>query len=230
MKVSMLLLRVLLFVTWVFALPGSAAEDDAQWRITSEPDWAAELPLRFDRSALRGARDGRFYRIAERHHNYTGDTEVFYHRYAYEIINRRGLSGRTSVSIDFDPLYEQAMLHKVVIHRNGATIDQLGDGTRVRVLEREEQLEDGLYNGELTLNLILNDVRVGDWIEYSFSKHGRSPVFEDRIFGWSSMQWGVPVGDILFRLHLPHDVTVGKRTYGATPKLHRAITPQSAGA
>jgi transglutaminase-like putative cysteine protease len=224
MKVSSVLLKVMAMAVWLLALPGAASAGE-QWRVTAEPEWAGELPLRFDAPVMRGARDGRFYRLAEKHHHYAGDADVFYQRYAYEIINRRGLDGRTSVSVDFDPQYEQIAFHKVVIHRNGAIIDQLGDGSRVQVLEREEQLEDGLYNGELTLNLILNDVRVGDWVEYSFSTLGRNPVFEDRVFGWSSMQWGVPVGDILFRLYLPLDATVGHRTFGDAPTLRDAITP-----
>lgn len=48
------------------------------------------------------------------------------------------------------------------------------------LLRRETQLERQIYDGRETLSIVLDDVRVGDEIDYAFSISGSNPVFGDK--------------------------------------------------
>ncbi|RLU01223.1 MAG: DUF3857 domain-containing protein, partial [Ketobacter sp.] len=101
------------------------------------------------------------------------------------------------------------------IIRKGKAIDKI-NSARMKILQREEELERLIYSGQHTLNIILDDVRVGDTIEYSFSRIGSNPVYQDLFAFKHSLSWSVPVGAFQLRVlwekpkPLHHKVTRSK--------------------
>jgi len=184
---------------------------DPIWEIAAEPEWGSSATA----GALSAGHGGSHYELIERHHRYGDSAEdfVLYKRYIYTIANAAGLDDASQVSVDFDPLYQRLQMHKVRVLRDTLVINQLHE-ENTQLLQRETQLEDGLYNGNQTLNLILKDLRVGDRIEISYSLRGRNPVFENRMFGWGSLQASVPVGSYYFQLSYPKHKTVNIKSFG----------------
>lgn len=83
----------------------------------------------------------------------------------------------SNLTFTFDPEYEEILLHEIKVFRNGTWFDKLSDA-KVDILQREEDLNKLVYDGQQTLSLILYDVRAGDLLSYSYSRKGRNPVFK----------------------------------------------------
>ena len=95
------------------------------------------------------------------------------------ILTEAGVQNGSRLTFVFDPAYSRLDLHRVEVRRRGQVINQLAAG-RVQVLQREKELERHLYDGQLSAVIFLEDVRVGDEIDYSYTKTGRNPVFVDK--------------------------------------------------
>src|SRR5690606_8276294 len=53
-----------------------------------------------------------------------------------------------------------------------------------------------IYNGNYSAYLILDDIRVGDQIEYSYSLIGDNPVFKGKFFEDIYLQTNVPISHL----------------------------------
>ncbi|SIS67228.1 DUF3857 domain-containing protein [Neptunomonas antarctica] len=123
----------------------------------------------------------------------------FYLHNASYIANQAGVEGSSQINIGYDPSYQRLVLHSLRIIRSNKTFDKI-DSARLKLIQREEDMDELIYNGRMTLNIILDDVRVGDTIEYSFSRQGMNPVYQN-IFAYThDMNWTVPVGRLSLRL------------------------------
>lgn len=128
-------------------------------------------------------------------------TEHFKH-YAIKIINASGLEESSQVSFSFDPAYQEAMLHSLQIRRQGQLLDRL-PGAEVQLLRREKDMKALMYDGHYTANVIVDDVRVGDVIEYAYTISGENPVYQNHFARWVDTNWNVPVDSNHFRLIWP---------------------------
>lgn len=90
-----------------------------------------------------------------------------------------GLAAASQIEIEFDPSFQKLALHRLQILRGQRRIEEL-DRKRVRLLQRETQLERQIYDGRVTASIVLDDVRAGDRIEYAFTVSGSNPVFDGR--------------------------------------------------
>lgn len=154
-----------------------------------------------------------YYHLADAQTRLTEHGLTSFNRYAFSVLNREGLESSSQISVSFDPSYQNLVLHHVRIIRDGQIIDALDPG-RVQILQREEELEYLIYDGELTANLALEDVRVGDVIDYAYSISGANPVFEGRFYDSFQFQWGAPVGVVHRRITLPASRQVYVRRFG----------------
>jgi transglutaminase-like putative cysteine protease len=127
------------------------------------------------------------------------DVEYFYH-YAQHIVNQTGVEQSAQIHIDYNPAYQSLKLHEVAVWRDGKKIDKL-DTARANLINRERELDQLLYSGEKTLHLVLDDIRVGDTLEYSHTVKGYNPIYEG-IFAYSHYtEWAVPVRQLSIIVH-----------------------------
>lgn len=186
--------------------------------------WAEPLPLPTEAKVPEAAVEQHYLLFETQTHV---AERAFYRHVAYRILNEGGLRYGAQLNIPFDPLYQTLTLHQVRIVRGDTTIDRL-DRAKIQVLQRESDLEYLLYDGSLTAHLILDDVRVGDLVEYSFTRKGFNPVFGDRYLDDLSLGWGSPVSHLRHRVIMPKDRTLEHRLVGS-PKLAPEIREISAG-
>ncbi|HEY0741012.1 MAG TPA: DUF3857 domain-containing protein [Chryseosolibacter sp.] len=102
-----------------------------------------------------------------------------YHHYAYTILTSEGIQAMSDLSVTFDPAYQQIIFHEVKIRRGDQVIDQLSKN--INVIQREQSMDRYLYDGSKTAVINLRDIRVGDIIEYSFTRKGSNPVHEGHV-------------------------------------------------
>lgn len=125
-------------------------------------------------------------------------TEVFQH-YAEQIVNLNGVEENSQINISFDPNYQSVQLHSLKLIRAGTSIDKI-NSAEMKMLQRENEMDNLIYNGQLTLNIILDDVRVGDTLEYSFTRTGANPVYQGIFSFHHYLSWAVPIGQLRLRI------------------------------
>jgi transglutaminase-like putative cysteine protease len=129
------------------------------------------------------------------------------------VLTAAGVEHGSELSIAFEPSYERVTLHAITLHRGGARIDALR-AADVRLLRRETELDRRLYDGRVTIHVILKGVRVGDVVEYAYTLRGENPVYGGRYADHEPLAFGVPVGKLVVRLLWPADRTLRVRTHG----------------
>lgn len=110
--------------------------------------------------------------------------ERYYH-YAQRIETTAGLNDLSQLKLYFEPSYQQLTIHSIHVYRGGSTIDALKP-SEIKVIQKEDQLDQQLYNGTLAALIFMNDLRVGDVVDYAYSVSGENPVlggrFADRVY------------------------------------------------
>ena len=107
---------------------------------------------------------------------------------ATQINDQSALAVIGQFSIDYRPAFQKLNLHRVAILRSGQTLDRTKT-VNTRLLQREAGLESGLFGGTTTVQLLLDDVRVGDTLWVTYVVEGDNPVFGKKWsseFGWDS--------------------------------------------
>ncbi|MEO1171454.1 MAG: DUF3857 domain-containing protein, partial [Myxococcota bacterium] len=110
-----------------------------------------------------------------------------------------------------DPEYEHVVLHRVDLIRDGRVVDALANAT-VRVVQQEEELERQIYNGELTVSVVLEDVRPGDVLDYAWTVEGEHPALRGHLATYGWLAGFEPVDTIRFRVLWPKDRSVDWKT------------------
>lgn len=185
----------------LLAISVAHAEVDEIQR-TPVADWVVPVERgAIDDKLLGQISDGTYYLLSDVQVRSEGGRSV-YHRFASKAINAAGVDSLATIEISFDPAYQTLDLNSIDLIRNGRTIPKLAEAT-LRVLQRETELDRRIYDGSKSATIFLEDVRVGDIVDYSYTVHGRNPVFEDQEFGTTGLRFGVPVARIHARLIAP---------------------------
>lgn len=134
--------------------------------------------------------EGTHYLLYERQHH-TGLKER-YERVVMLMQNETGVQDAGNLSFGFDPSYQELVLHKVRIHRQGQSMERL-DRAKIRIIQPETQLGGHVFTGEQSAVLFVEDLRVGDLLEYAFTIRGANPAIGDHFSTRLAVQSGIPV-------------------------------------
>jgi hypothetical protein len=159
------------------------------------PDWIVRHPVpppgRLDGSAAQAA--------LLFDHQFHVENGTYFRRCAYFLPNSLSVQTGSRIEIGFAPDSEHLILHEIVIRRGNEVIAAHA-GQELRVLHREAQMERFTFDGRLLAVILLNDVRVGDIVDYSFSHRAtREPLF-GRIFGRFNLRGEINVEAVRNRL------------------------------
>ncbi|MBI5472451.1 MAG: DUF3857 domain-containing protein [Ignavibacteriae bacterium] len=127
------------------------------------------------------------------------ETEEFYHHYANRVETEAGLENASQLEFVIDPSYEQLTLHTLDLIRAGRRQNRLNT-SKFKTLQRETSLDRRLYDGRLTVLTFLEDVRVGDIIEFSYTLKGSNPIFHGKFTRIVWLEWSQPVTHLQFRI------------------------------
>ncbi|MDO8284795.1 MAG: DUF3857 domain-containing transglutaminase family protein [Rhodoferax sp.] len=179
--------------------------------------WVATAPLTELAPPLPPTvRDGKYYLLSDIQVRVQGKTKQQYNHYAVRVLNERGMESTANIEIVFDPSYQKLTLHAIRVHRGDAVIAKL-NSARVRVLQRERELEYLIFDGRKSASVLLDDVRVGDVVEYDYTIEGVNPVFGGKHFAWFDMQWGAPVERLQLRLLWPKGRNIFFKNFNGAP-------------
>ena len=120
-------------------------------------------------------------------------TKEIYSRQSIKITEENGLRQASSLLINYDSIYQTAKFLTIDIIRDGQVINVL-EMQKPEIIRRERNLEYGIIDGALTAFLEINDLRVGDILDYSFVVKGFNPILKDFILINQNTNFTVPVG------------------------------------
>ena len=156
-------------------------------RGTPAPAWAdvaSEIPAAASSDAL-------VMRYAYTHFHAGAEPVAFIHRVA-QANQPAALAELGQYAIVFQPEYQRVELHTLRVLRGGRSIDKLG-AAQIRFLQREQELEAGVYTGAVSALVVSDDIRVGDTVEIAYSLIGQNPVFGGRFVEAAAWDSGIPV-------------------------------------
>lgn len=208
----LLLLLVFAYVVPVLAGTGHYESDNYHFTIADQPDWVELTPLPTSSRDIRGLPTR--YLLSE-WQTYLADDDsqtTEFTRIVYSPQTGSGIQNAAEISVDFHPDYEELTLHYVRLKRDGKTVDRLR-ADQVRLIQHERDMDKHLYNGEVTALFVLDDVRVGDVIDYAYSIKGRNPVFSGKYFNSYALGWQVPVDRVAISVSTAADRHLENRSY-----------------
>jgi len=127
--------------------------------------------------------------------------ERYYHYYV-RVENTAGLDDLSQLKFNFEPSYQQLTIHFVRIIRGGSIINGL-DPSEVKMIQEEEDLDQQLYNGTSAALIFVNDIRVGDVMEYAYTVTGDNPVLGGRFAENIYVGDTDPIQELSLRLVFP---------------------------
>lgn len=207
-----LLLPLAAFGQMISSVPKAAAP--SSWVETAVPESKSKAKPEKESG-------GQVYNLIDTQVNASNE-ETFVH-VIKEITTEAGLQSGANLSFSWDPSYQELFIHEIAILRGAERIDRL-DLRKVKVIQQETDLNRQIYNGTLSALSFVEDVRVGDRIEYSFSVRGKNPSLKSRYSEIFSLGGSVPVLHRRVRLLWPEGRKLNYKAHGIAlePTIRRA--------
>jgi len=196
-----------LLVSQIFLVNTVNATELPDVQVSPPPEWVE--PISFNEVELKQrseVRGGEYYLLFDKQTNAVKAKDIYKH-YAIKLLNENAVQENSRISVSFSPDYQSLVFHDVIIWRNGIPVHQpIND--RIKLLQREKELENLIYDGRWTATLLLEDVRKGDILEYNYTIKGQNPAYGDHINELNYFQWSVPIGKQVYRLIWPDNKPV----------------------
>jgi len=176
------------------------------------PAWAGEQPpamaaapawVQLDSVPLTGSGSGGLrYELVSDQIDLSGARPLWYHRVSYTVQRDNALGDAGQIGLYYQPEYQQLALNHLDVWRGGQRVD-MRQRAHYAQLRRENDLEQGLLDGALTLNISLPDLRVGDRIDYAYTVTGANPVFGRGYYDTYTARYDVPLAARRLRVRYP---------------------------
>lgn len=172
----------------------SFADDSKDIHLEPAPAWVIQYDVgSIDDIPTDEVSDGVHYHMVDNQIQVTKSGErTSYSRYVETIINQSGLDSSSQLNLKFDPSYQKIVLHSLYILRDGQRLDRLQSAKKT-LLNSESELNQQIYSGSLTLNILMADLQVGDTLDYSYTRYGANPVYRDSFSYRRNLGWSVPL-------------------------------------
>jgi hypothetical protein len=121
-----------------------------------------------------------------------------YSRNVNRLESMQAVQQLSRVEIPFDPLTRSLVIHSISIFRGGVLTNH-AELSRIELIRREQRLEAGIVNGELSALLLIKDVRIGDVLDVEFSFHDEGSLFAGEMSWIQTTAESFPIGDWLLR-------------------------------
>lgn len=155
------------------------------------PEWIQK----FGEESLNGgsiaSAQGVEYLIVEDQY-YLEDYQVTrFKKLAKHAVNMNGVEECSKLLIDFNQ-NDNLIIHKILIKRNDQIIDKL-NSAEMQILRREYQAERNILTGDITLSIILNDIKINDLVIVSFSLIFTNEFYVNYFSRLLQLDYGVPI-------------------------------------
>jgi len=191
----------------------------AQGKIYFEPrpTWVELVAYNFEPQDTLHSGGGYFYLLLERQTNI--ERQGTYRRTSIKVLSESGLEAASSISLNFDASYEKVTFHNVIVRRGSTIIDKLRTN-KFELLRREKNIDRLVYDKSIDAVLNLDDIQIGDIIEYDYTVYGYNPVFGGKFFQTLYLNYSIPIGKIYY------SIICGKNRQLFFKKFNHAAAPR----
>jgi hypothetical protein len=189
------------------------AQAKPSFTVKPPPAWVRTTTIESDRHSAFATATGSTSLVLDDNEIHVGNKSVerFYH-YAQRIETTAGLDDVSQLKFYFEPSYQQLTIHFIRIHRGASVIDALRPA-EVKTIQEEEQLDQQLYNGTFASVVFMNDLRVGDVVDYAYTVSGENPVFAGHFADRIYLADDHAAETLILRLLWPTDRTLNIRNH-----------------
>jgi hypothetical protein len=122
-----------------------------------------------------------------------------YVRSVRKITDNVGIQDGSSISINYDPTYQELIIHEISVIRKGKTINKLNIND-FQTIRQESNAESYIYDGSLNAIVNLADIRNADILDFSYTIKGFNPIHGKHFSAGTSLNDFQPVGKIHYYL------------------------------
>ncbi len=126
-------------------------------------------------------------------------------RFVHEVrqpLTSAGVQSASRILISYDPSFESLTFHWATIWRGTNKLDRL-ELSNMRASQAGPDQEEFLFSSHKTASLLLDDVRVGDIIDFAYTIEGGNPALENKFCATVQVQFNHPVDKAVTRLLWP---------------------------
>jgi transglutaminase-like putative cysteine protease len=138
--------------------------------------------------------------LSDRQINALNDEE-FMHE-ARQTLTSAGVQFGSHILINYDPTCQTLTFHWARLWRGTNKLDRL-DPSQIHVGQAGLDTEEFLFSSKKTAILLLEDVRIGDIVDYAYTIEGGSPALGSQFFNAVQLQFKQPVERAVTRLVWP---------------------------
>lgn len=160
-----------------------------EYQLLPTPQWVTLAPLPVPAKVQT---QGSQYLLSDEQLNLTNGQYESYSRVAQRVTTEQSLEQASKISMLFNPEFQTFTLHHVKVKRGEQIID-LTNKSKIELFQREEHVNNNIYDGKVTVFIVIPDIRIGDIVEYASTTTGKNPVFGDKNFATFSLGWSVAV-------------------------------------
>ncbi|MCW5552609.1 MAG: DUF3857 domain-containing protein [Verrucomicrobiae bacterium] len=186
----------------VFAMTYQALSQP-QFSISPPPDWVRVVEWSTPTQGLKDLRSEGTRCVLYERHEHPQRRERFT-RIILLMENETGVQDSGNLTFTFNASFQELILHRVRIHRGGRTLDGL-DASKVKIIQPERGLAVDVFTGDNTALVFVEDLRVGDALEYSYTIRGENPIIGDHYSTRLTVQSSLAVERQRLRLLWPSD-------------------------
>jgi transglutaminase-like putative cysteine protease len=192
--------------------------------VTPQPRWVEAIAPDLGATAVVGSSNGREYLLLQSDVRVGQGGLDAYSHIAVRITSEAGLQSSSQLSLEFDATYQRLEVHYVVVRRDGLRLDRL-NRSAVKIVQRQAGWEQGVYDGQRSALLFIEDVRVGDVIEYAYTLHGTDPTLDGQFVDAVALGAPEPIAHLHTRLALPPGHPLHVKVHGPRGSNDPALDP-----
>ncbi len=194
-----MLFRLFAFLCLPLLSHAGALSDDAEGKFsTGAPaGWVKPCNFSYKPIPTKTSQKNTQYLLVDTQRNW--QEKATYRHYAVKALTQSGVDAISQVTIDFEPSFRKLVVHDIRIIRDGIASDRL-ESSEHHLIQQEMALGFGIYTGDLTAVYLLDDVRIGDIVEYSYSVIGENPLFTSHYTDLLHIERGATVEKLSYRL------------------------------
>jgi len=182
--------------------------DQAQWSVAPPPAW--RVPRDVDWAFRAPGEEAVAWLLMDEQHHVA--SQAVTRRWVRQLLTIAAVQALAQVELEFEPDSQRLVVHELVIWRleaDGAWRKRTPVAAEAFLLrQREQQLEQQMLNGRVSLVALLEDVRVGDVVDLAWTLEPRERLAGLAFTTYFAFAWRSPLAQVYFTLHLADDAPV----------------------
>lgn len=206
-----LLVCIMLLSSWLPLYANTVQHNGYQYQLLPVPAWVLPLYNEVAAPVTSAEAAGVNYLLVDEQLSLRQGQYLAYSHIAMQANSRQGLEQASAFQLHFAPDYQSLQLHFIRLTRAGQQQD-ITAVADIRLVQREGETDQKIYNGIVTAMVLLSDIQVGDRIDYAYTVSGTNPIYQGKRSAYFPLNWGVPVQFARVRVLTDADTTLYHRS------------------